>query len=42
MVLNSAVRTIISEFVDMNFPRKRQKVEKSQDNIILEYAKETL
>ena len=40
-VLDSAVRTLISEFVDMSFPKKPKKVPKNQDHI-LEYAKETL
>ena len=40
-MLDSAVRTIISDFVDISFPKKRKKVAKNQDHI-LEYAKETL
>ena len=40
-VLDSAVRSLISEFVDINFPKKQKKVPKNHDHI-LEYAKETL
>ena len=39
--LDSAVRAIISEFIDITFPKKCKKVPKDQDRI-LEYAKETL
>ena len=40
-VLESAVRSLISEFIDISFPKTPKKVSKNQDHI-LEYAKETL
>lgn len=40
-ILDSAVRAIISEFIDITFPEKCKKVPKDQDRI-LEYAKEAL
>lgn len=33
-VLESAVRSLISEFVDINFPKKQKKIPKNQDHTL--------